>query len=97
MGTEHLNPLGSLEISASITNALLIITRFVHDSSRVLTLLLAMWFRTVLLTARGAGCLAHSSACHQLYSACQTTEQPAVSLQVNSLIGGFPQENDKIK
>lgn len=59
MGPEHLNPLGSLEISASITNALLIITRFVHDSSRVLTLLLAMWFRTVLLTARGAGWLAH--------------------------------------
>lgn len=33
MGAEHLNPLGSLKISASITNALLITTRFVHDSS----------------------------------------------------------------
>lgn len=74
MGTEHLNPLGSLKISASITNALLIITRFVHDSSRALTLLLVMWFRTVPLTARGADCLAHSSACHQLYSAHQTRE-----------------------
>lgn len=38
MGAEHLNPLGSLKISASITNALLIITRFVHDSSGALAL-----------------------------------------------------------
>lgn len=43
MGTEHLNPLGSLKISASITNALLIITRFVHDSSGALTVPPVMW------------------------------------------------------
>lgn len=68
MGTEHLNPLGSLKISASITNALLIITRFVHDSSRALTPLLVMWFRIVPLTAPGVGCRAQSSACHKLCS-----------------------------
>lgn len=68
MGTEHLNPLGSLKISASITNALLIITRFVHDSSRALTPLLVMWLCIVPLTAPGEGCRAHSSSCHKLCS-----------------------------
>lgn len=68
MGTEHLNPLGSLKISASITSALLIITRFVHDSSRAVTPLLVMWFCIVPLTAPCVGCRAHSSSCHKLCS-----------------------------
>lgn len=73
MGTEHLNPLGSLKISASITNALLIITRFVHDSSGAQALPSVMWLCRRRHPAQAALLAAH------LVTALLTRDQEAAS------------------